>query len=174
MNTDTNQVLTFHKWTLELRDRADFRPKQVDRVDIKISRTEIPLTSFNRFFYKAVGTDYRWGGREQWNDSDWDQFVHNKQLETWVLYVQGTPAGYSETEHADDGSARIHTFGLLSPFFGQGLGAHFLSFVVNRAFDLDATRVWLTTCTKDHAHALSNYQSRGFQIIHEEDVPFAR
>jgi hypothetical protein len=31
-------------------------------------------------------------------------------------------------------------------------------------------RVWLHTCTKDHPHALSNYQARGFQVFRTETI----
>ena len=62
----------------------------------------------------------------------------------------------------------MHTFGLLRPFFGQGLGGHLLSVAVRRAFERGANRVWLRTTTLDHPHALPNYQARGFRIVREE------
>jgi ribosomal protein S18 acetylase RimI-like enzyme len=160
-----------HRWTLELDSPAAMNPRFTNRDDVVVRRVEQPLPVFNRFLHEAVGREFRWDGRDDWTDDTWTNFVDRSELETWVLYVRGTPAGYFETEHFDDGSARIHNFGLMRPFFGQGLGAHLLSFAARRAFERGATRVWLQTCTKDHPHALPNYQARGFRIIHEEDLP---
>jgi ribosomal protein S18 acetylase RimI-like enzyme len=128
----------------------------------------VALPAFNRFLHEAVGREFQWGGREDWTVDQWAEWADRPELETWVLYVRGTPAGYFETEHLDDGSARIHHFGLVRPFFGQGLGAHLLSFAARRAFERGAQRVWLSTCTNDHPHALGNYQARGFRVIREE------
>ena len=160
-----------HRWVLEMVNENDFRPKYVDRDDVVVQRVHVPLAAFNRFLFVEVGTEFRWGGRENWSDEDWINFAERPELETWVLYVKGTPAGYSETEHFEDRSARIHTFGLMRPFFGQGFGAHLLSKVVRRAFDRGAERIWLNTCDRDHKHALLNYQARGFRVIEEQDFP---
>lgn len=165
-----NAPLSFHRWTMQLDGPETLQPKYLQREDIAVRRVEIPWRQINQFLFAAVGTEYRWGGRDDWTDDDWTAFTDRDELETWVLYVRGTPAGYFETEHFQDGSARIHTFGLMRPFIGQGLGAHLLSFAAQRAFDRGATRIWLRTCTKDHPHALRNYQARGFHVIHEEDV----
>ena len=158
------------RWTLQLDSCDALRPKYVAGADVSIQRVEIPLPALNRFLHEEVGTEFQWGGYENWTDADWTEYANRDGLETWVLYVQGTPAGYFETEHFEDGSARIHNFGLLRPFFGQGLGAHLLSFAANRAFERGADRVWLRTCSKDHPNALPNYQSRGFRIVHEEQL----
>ena len=119
---------TFQRWTLELRAQDSFFEKRVKRDDVCIRRVEIPIPAFNQFLHKLIGAEYRWGGRERWSDKDWESFVCSNHVETWVMYVSGTPGGYFETEHFDDGSARIHTFGLTKQFFGQGLGSHLLSF----------------------------------------------
>jgi len=116
--------------TLELNGPTALRAKFVDRDDVAVRRVEQPLPGFNRFLHEAVGTEFHWGGREEWTVDDWTEFTDRPELETWVLYVRGTPAGYFETEHFDDGSARIHNFGLMRPFFGQGLGAGLVNFVV--------------------------------------------
>ena len=146
-------------------------PKILDRADVAIRRVAIPLPVFNRFLHETVGREFRWDSRDQWSDVDWAAYVERDELETWILYVQDTPAGYFETEHFEDGSARIHNFGLLKPFFGQGLGGHLLTFAIQRAFECGAQRLWVRTCSKDHAHALRNYQARGFRTVREEDLP---
>ena len=36
---------------------------------------------------------------------------------------------------------------------------------------MGASRVWLTTCSHDHPHALKNYLARGFQLFNETTGP---
>ncbi len=55
-------------------------------------------------------------------------------------------------------------FGLLPQFVGQGLGGHLLTEAVERAWQMDARRVWVHTCNLDHPAALKNYQARGFKL----------
>lgn len=158
-------------WQMEMRDRAAFQPKRVDRADVEVKRAAIPCPPFNRFLYVMVGMPHRWGGRQAWGDAEWTAYVHRPELETWVAYVSGTPAGYTELERQNDGSVRIECFGLFPQFIGQGLGAHLLSVAIARAWEMGASYVWLTTCSHDHPHARANYEARGFHLAHTRTGP---
>ena len=85
--------------------------------------------------------------------------------------MEGTPAGYYELEKQEDGSVRIECFGLRRPFIGQGLGGGLLTKAIERCWEMGAHRVWLSTCSHDHAHALQNYLARGFKLIKEMTGP---
>ncbi|PMB50103.1 hypothetical protein CEN39_19475 [Fischerella thermalis CCMEE 5201] len=91
------------------------------------------------------------------------------ELETWVAYVSGTPAGYIELEVQADNNVEIAYFGILRQFIGQRLGGHLLSFGVERAWAIGAKRVWVHTCSLDGPHALANYQARGFKIYKQAE-----
>ena len=158
-------------WTMEIPSHSDFRPKQVDLPEFKFRQLVRPSPEFSWFLHQAVGTDFRWGGRDQWGQPEWEEWVHHPGLETWVAYVRGAPAGYCEMVLEDDGSVRIHHFGLLPSYIGQGLGGYCLSVSVARAWELGANRVWLTTCSHDHPHARSNYLARGFRVVDETTSP---
>lgn len=158
-------------WILEMSSRADFRPKRIDVAGLEVREVVRPSASFNWFLHQAVGTDFRWGGRHEWGEAEWTSWVNQPELETWVAYIDGAPAGYCETIGHEDGSVRIHHFGLLPGFIGQGLGGHFLSIAVERAWDRGANRVWLTTCSHDHKHAMKNYLDRGFRVVEERTTP---
>ena len=103
-----------------------------DRLDLR--RVEIACPEFNWFLHQAVGAEFRWGGREDWDRARWQAYVERPELETWVAYVTGTPAGYYELEHQDDGSVRIECFGLRRAFFGQGLGGVLLTRAIDRCW----------------------------------------
>ena len=166
----SNDSAKVRRWTLEMRKPSQLNARFCQRSDVNVHRVEIPHPEFNRFLHDTIGRAFQWGGREDWTAEDWIKFVARDELETWVLYVRGTPAGYFEAEYFEDKSTRIHTFGLIAKFFGEGLGAHLLSFAVRRGFERGATRIWLRTCSRDHPHALPNYQARGFVIVADEEI----
>jgi GNAT superfamily N-acetyltransferase len=168
MEQDTEQKISYH---LEMLSRDDLRPSERTATEFEIKRVEIACPEFNWFLHHAVGADFRWGGREKWGRQEWTEYVDRPQLETWVAYVKGTPAGYYELEKQEDGSVRIECFGLRRLFFGQGLGGGLLTKAIERCWEMDASRVWLSTCSHDHAHALQNYLARGFKLVNETTGP---
>lgn len=158
-------------WTLEMASPEEFSQKRLEFSGLEVRQVVRPSAEFNWFLHQAVGTKFRWGGRDQWGEAEWTEWVNRPGLETWVAYVEGTPAGYCELVSEEDDSVRIHHFGLLPSFIGQGLGGHFLSLTIERAWEMGADRVWLSTCSHDHPHALKNYLARGFRIVEERTGP---
>lgn len=161
----TTQVTIYF---LEMNDQAEFRGSSRSHPDAVIQRAEVPNPEFNRFLYSAVGGEWHWHERLRWSYTQWMQWLDRPEQETWVAYVRGTPAGYIDLERQPTGSVEIAYFGLLPQFIGQGLGGQLLSFGIQRAWDMGASRVWVHTCSLDHPSALKNYQARGLNLYHEE------
>ncbi len=147
---------------LEMHSIKELTPKHTTQL-VEIKQVEIPLPELNRFFYVMVGHDWYWFDRLEWSYAQWQAWVDRAKLQTWVLYLQGTPGGYVELEKQDD-TVNFAYFGLLPQFIGKGLGGYFLSVAIEKAWAFGATRVTLNTCTLDHESALANYQARGFKI----------
>ena len=158
------KVTTCH---LEMNRPEELQPKEADIDGLRIERVGIPSPELNRFLYVTVGNRWQWIDRLVWTEKDWTEWVERDELQTWVAYVKGTPAGYFELEF-QDGNVEIAFFGLLPRFIGLGLGGHLLTEAIRRAWDMGASRVWVHTCTLDHPHALANYQARGLRIFREE------
>jgi GNAT superfamily N-acetyltransferase len=135
---------------------------------LRIEQAQVPAPEFSRFLYTSVGGDWYWLDRLSWSYDQWMQYLDRPELETWVAYVAGTPAGYIELEAQSDDNVEVAYFGLLRHFIGQRLGGHLLSVGVQRAWAMGAKRVWLHTCSLDGPNALANYQARGFQLYHTE------
>ena len=159
------------RYNLEMLRRDDLRLPERRGAEIEVKRVEIACPEFNWFLHQAVGVEFRWGGRDDWRRQEWTEYVDRSELETWVAYVSGTPAGYYELEKQEDGSVRIECIGLLGPFIGQGLGGGLLAKAVERCWEMGANRVWLTTCSHDHPHALQNYLVRGFKLVKKTTWP---
>jgi GNAT superfamily N-acetyltransferase len=164
-------------YTLEMLHPNDLQSKTIERPGLRIERMTTPFPEFNKFLHTVVGYPHLWGGREDWSGEDWTAYASRDTLQTWVAYVDGTPAGYCEMEKGPQGDVEIMCFGLLPVFIGQGLGGHLLTVAVERAWaatgngGMGATRVWLHTCTHDHPHALHNYLARGFRVCKTEEEP---
>jgi len=159
-------VTTTH---LEMTGRSQLRPARRSNIPLQIVRAEIPCPEFNRFLYTAVGARWWWYSRLSWDYARWLAYLDRSDLETWVAYDSGSPAGYFELERQSHGDVEIAYFGLLPTFVGRGFGGGLLTAAVNRAWDMGARRVWVHTCDLDHPMALRNYEARGFAIFHVEE-----
>ncbi len=158
-------VTTTH---LEMTSRAQLRPATALNTTFDLIRAQIPSPELNRFLYTAVGANWCWFGRRSWSKAQWLAYLDRADLETWVAYVSGTPAGYFELERQSDANVEIVYFGLLPAFIGKKLGGPLLTAAVCRAWDMGAKRVWVHTCDLDHPKALANYEARGFKVFHVE------
>jgi len=156
---------------LEITNRREIRSGRPPGIAFTILRVSIPTPDLNRFLYIAVGGTWAWRDRLEWDAVRWRQYVQRPELETWVLYVRGTPAGYAELERQGD-AVEIVYFGLLPDFIGLGLGGALLTTAVERGFDLGARRVWVHTCTLDHPQALANYVARGMRPYRSHAAPY--
>ena len=154
---------------LEMTSPAELRPSPAP-AGFEVERTSIPAPELNRFFYTAVGGDWYWIDRLGWTLEQWRAWVDRPDLETWIGYLEGTPAGYFELERRPGDHVELAIFGLLPGFLGQGLGGALLTAAVERAWEMGAGRVWVHTCSLDGPAALRNYEARGFRRYRTERV----
>jgi GNAT superfamily N-acetyltransferase len=90
-----------------------------------------------------------------------------------VAFIDGTPAGLLSLDVPPGDEVEVDTFGLLPDHIGEGLGSHFLTVAVRLAWAVApaVSRVWLHTSSRDHRHALSNYEGRGFRRYRLDESP---
>jgi GNAT superfamily N-acetyltransferase len=95
-------------------------------------------------------------------------------VRAWVARVDGDVAGLVELERESNGDVGIVILGLVPEFVGKGFGGTLLTRATQLAWDLTepggtpTSRVWLETSSRDHPHALPNYERRGFRIFRTE------
>lgn len=164
------RVLPVTTWYLEMRARAQLRPAVVPQPEPLILRAEEPSPALSRFLYTSVGGAWHWRDRLPWTWAQWRDWLDRPEVQTWVLYVRGTPAGYIELEHQPGNDVEIAYFGVAPAFIGRKLGGHLLGVGIARAWDMGAHRVWVHTCSLDHPAALANYRARGLTVYREETV----
>ncbi len=169
MSEPVLQPVAVTTWYLDLRDPAQLKRSPQPQPAPLLMRAEQPLPMLNRFLYTAVGGHWYWRDRLVWSYARWMRWLNRPQLHTWIMYVDGTPAGYIELEQQDGGDVEIAYFGLMREFSGRGLGGHLLSEGIAQAWTLPGTRrVWVHTCSLDGPAALGNYRARGMVQYHEE------
>ena len=146
---------------LELKTPGQLHSFPLDR-RVRLERTLDCPVAFFRYLYAEVGRRYHWRDRLIWTDEQCRARIAQLNVEIWVLYTEGVPAGYFELEKHADGAVEIVYFGLLPEFVGRALGKQMLTAAAEKAWALGASRVWLHTCTLDNPAALPNYLKRGF------------
>jgi GNAT superfamily N-acetyltransferase len=153
---------------LELCDPSSLRRAPCPDPRARVERIEGCPPSFLRYLYGEVGRAYHWHDRGDWTDTEARARLEDPAVSVHLLTVAGAPAGYFELQKHPDGSVEIAYFGLLPEFLGLGLGKFLLSAAADAAWALDASRVWLHTCTLDDKAALPNYLARGFAPFRQE------
>ncbi len=129
-----------------------------------------------RRLYADIGAPWKWHDRDAWPDERLAAHLARAEVQVFHLRADALPTshptnaeappndaiGFFELERHHDGSVEIVYLGLDLRVMGMGLGAWFIAAAVRQAFTLDASRVWLHTCTLDSPAALPNYIARGF------------
>ncbi len=155
---------------LELTSRPKARASLAERADISgIWRAHPPSLRFYRFLYDSVGDSYYWYMRRNMSDASLREIIEHPEVEIFVAYVHGTPAGYVELDRRTAHETQIAYFGLLPEFVGRGIGPWLLDWGIQRAWREDCGRVWLHTCTLDHPSALAMYQRAGMRMFKQEE-----
>jgi GNAT superfamily N-acetyltransferase len=148
--------------TLQMFSPDDLRPARVPEAVLEVQ----PLDRWSPVVQEmtlAIGFAHQWPS-QRWDDQQWETYLKRGHLRHWVALVHGAPAGLLSLDASPTGEVEIDTFGLLPDHIGHGLGGHFLTLGVRLAWSVGpaVSRVWLHTSSRDHPHALTNYECRGF------------
>ena len=123
-----------------------------------------PTLSFYRYLYNTIGEPWLWWERRTLSDDELLQIIQDENVEIYVLYYDGVPAGYAELDRRTPKEIDLAYMGLIPDFIGQKLGPYLLSSVIDIAWSYEPKRLTVNTCSLDHPRALSVYQKHGFNI----------
>ena len=156
---------------LEINSLEDL--KEVKEISENYSIKLLNPTNFqlNKFFYKNIGKNHKWVDRLVWTETQWIDYVSNKNVKTYIFKNKEDLAGFFELIfHLEKQEVEIAYFGLLEEFQNKKLGSHLLTEAIKISFEYNINRVWLHTCSLDHNNALNNYIARGMKIFKTEIV----
>ncbi|MBV9418195.1 MAG: GNAT family N-acetyltransferase [Alphaproteobacteria bacterium] len=158
-------VVTF----LEMKEKPSALPPPQPRGKIAILKASHPPVHFYRYLYNTIGDDYFWVDRRKLDDKALGAIVQDPEVELYVLYTDGSPAGMAELDMRDAGTGQLAYFGLMPEAVGKRLGYFFLYHAVMNAWARPITKLLVNTCTLDHPRALPLYQRLGFVPYSRED-----
>lgn len=155
----------------------DARPAQLPPMPtsprLAVMRAEsIPL-HFYRYLYSTIGGSWLWVERLDLPDEDLRLKIHKDGIDIFVLYANGSPAGYYELDFSDTERTRLVYFGLMQEWTGMRIGPWFLGSAIADALSRGAKEILVNTCTLDHPAALPLYQRLGFRPIRRENRQLA-
>ncbi len=143
--------------------------------NLALLKVEEPTVSFYRYLYNSVGEDWTWFERRLMSDHQLAANIQDPNVEVWVLYRGGQPAGYAELDFRNLERGKVVDlayFGLLPAFIGQKLGPYLLYSALQRAWSKKPERVTVNTNSLDHPRALPLYQRFGFIPIRRKERLF--
>ena len=153
---------------LEMLEASQLRPKSGGDPRFRVQEATLPQWQFNRFLYTAVGSNWEWTLRREWDEAQWRQYAESPATRTFGAYYDGSPAGYYELRRDEADGVELAYFGLMPAFIGRGFGGALLSDALTVAWAMGPNRVWVHTCTLDHPAALPNYLARGMTVYRVE------
>ena len=156
--------------SLEMKNQPTSPTPPMPAEKIAIMRAESPSLEFYRFLYNTVGEEWLWWERQVMSDDKLIKIISDDKVKIYVLYVRGVPAGYCELDCRVPKEVELTFFGLMKSYIGRGLGKYFLRWTIDQAWDQHPLRVWVHTCTEDHANALPIYQKAGFVAYAQETI----
>ncbi len=154
-------------WYLQMKEPPPY-PAPEFSFETNIVRTVKPTVAFYQFLYNQVGQGLSWYNRLLMFEDELLKIIHHPQVEIYVLWVAGVPAGFLELDFRQSEEVEIVYFGIMPEFRGRGLGPRFLQWAVNQAWASRPRRVWLHTCELDDKAAMPMYLKAGFEKYDEK------
>jgi ribosomal protein S18 acetylase RimI-like enzyme len=156
---------------LEIKSIQDLNEVIKPNEDCSLDLLEPINFQLNKFFYKNIGKKHQWIDRLIWTESQWINYVSNKNVKTYVFKFKNDLAGFFELiSHGEKKEVEIAYFGLLEEFQNKKLGSYLLYQAIQKSFNVGIDRVWVHTCSLDHKNALHNYIARGMKIFKTEII----
>ena len=156
---------------LEIKSIEDLNEVIKPDEDCSLDLLEPINFQLNKFFYKNIGKKHKWIDRLIWTETQWINYVSNKNVKTYVFKFKNDLAGFFELiSHGEKKEVEIAYFGLLEEFQNKKLGSYLLSQAIQKSFNGSIERVWVHTCSLDHKNALNNYIARGMKIFKTETI----
>jgi ribosomal protein S18 acetylase RimI-like enzyme len=136
------------------------------RPRVSLVRAQAPSVSFYRYLYDNVGGPWTWVQRRLMDDETLRAAITAPDVEVYVLWANGVPAGYGEVDRGiKPDEVELSYFGLMPDYIGMGLGWYFINTMIDIAWASEPNRVTVNTCDLDHPRAVGNYQKAGFKVF---------
>jgi ribosomal protein S18 acetylase RimI-like enzyme len=158
---------------LEMTRRPRLPAPPPPALKLAVLRADSVSAPFYRYLYNTVGGPWLWYERRLLSDAELGAIVRHPDVDVFVLYAGGEPAGYAELDRRAMPDIELVYFGLVPDFIGRKLGPWFLHWVIDAAWAREPERLWVHTCSLDHPRAIAHYQRAGFVPFKQEQTLIA-
>lgn len=134
-----------------------------ERPDLALRHEPAPELAWYRELYLRIGADLLWFSRLQQSGTEVSRILQDKSVDVYALTAGSNDIGLIELDRRSAGEVEIAFFGLVPEAVGTGAGRWLMDRALDLAWAAAPTRVWLHTCTLDHAQALPFYIRSGFR-----------
>lgn len=169
---ETDTKLTSVVTSLQMLHRPSAERPPPPLKNLALLRAEKPTVAFYRYLYDGVGGPWLWYERRLIGDDALRALIEDDKVEIYVLYVDGSPAGYFELDLKKFPQIELAYFGLMAEFIGLKLGPYLLAQAIDTAWAHNPERLWVHTCDLDHPGALPLYQRLDFQPFAQQTETF--
>ena len=132
-----------------------------------VRQVDKPDLGWYRHLYREIGGPWLWFSRLRMSDKELRAILHNPDVNIFVLSHNGVDRGLLEFDRRCMPDIEILYFGVTPELIGKGAGRALLEHCLPLEWAHGPSRIWLHTCTWDHAKALAFYIKAGF-------VPYKR
>eukprot|EP01117_Protostelium_nocturnum_P006542 TRINITY_DN2358_c0_g1_i1.p1 TRINITY_DN2358_c0_g1~~TRINITY_DN2358_c0_g1_i1.p1 ORF type:complete len:177 (-),score=60.34 TRINITY_DN2358_c0_g1_i1:42-572(-) len=151
---------------MEMKNPPPQFEKFVDSKDEFIVKVpNIPLHYF-RYLFQTIGEPWLWVSRLEASDEELSSVIHHPDVEIFVMYKDGCPAGFIELSRKVPKEVELVYCGVMPHYIGKGLGRRLLNFALDQVWNHSKEtpdRFWLITGDNDHPKAMDFYRSFGFK-----------
>lgn len=132
------------------------------RTDLSLRRVQRADLSWYRDLFRRVGQDWLWFSRLRLEDTGLAAILHDPQVELYALSVEGRDEGLLELDCRTKDEIELAFFGVTPALIGTGAGRWLMQQALSLSWAKKPQRLWVHTCTFDHAKALDFYLQQGF------------
>jgi GNAT superfamily N-acetyltransferase len=133
-----------------------------ERPDLALRLVAHPDVAWFRGVIRAVGERWLWYSPLVMPEAALAAIIADPGMQTRVLERDGTLAGISQLDRRVPGEVEIAFFGVTESEIGTGTARWLMDRTLELAFAPGIRRVWVHTCTFDHAAAVPFYIRSGF------------
>lgn len=130
---------------------------------LRLERWDRPGRDEYRTLFRAVGEDWLWFSRLVMDDDALDAILRDPRVEVHVLRSGAKAIGLLELDFREERACELAFLGLVADAIGTGAGRALIGEAIDRAWARPIERLWVHTCSFDHARAVDLYMRAGFR-----------
>lgn len=137
-------------------------------VNWALVRHTSPDPDWYRALFRRVGEEWLWFSRLRMSRDELVGVICDPRVEVYSVVLDGRDEGLLELDFRAQDACELAFFGLTGALRGAGAGRWLMNRATEAAWARPIRKLWVHTCTLDHAAALAFYQKAGFVPVRRQ------